>query len=158
MLIFSLCFNHTQGSMLPESNIIAFMEALHPMLVADSGYKVCTIVADLSGKSQSNSVHLISNVATSFSTSTLDRLRKFLRDELPLPNSASQKELYDECEANLDLDEEVEEEFAREIVVPSLEKEIDVTAEHDLDVQDLQQSSFFPLLSSARPHSTSISL
>ncbi|KAF8121677.1 hypothetical protein EV363DRAFT_1139096, partial [Boletus edulis] len=120
------------------------VEAMHPMLVKDSGYKVCTIVADPSGASKSGAVtvHLISNSTTSFSTVTLDRLREFLQAMFCLPNptfkvAAEEKELDDECEASLDHDEEAEEEFAQEIL--ALEKDIDATAEDDPNVQVLER-------------------
>lgn len=108
------------------------------MVVEDSGFKACTIVAN--PQEPSASIHLISHSATAFSPAFLDQLQKFLTNELQNTNT-------DPAEGNMkstdvqivdsnDLDAELDEEEL------ALAQEIDIEADGDPAIRALQEGAF----------------
>ncbi|KAF8432914.1 hypothetical protein L210DRAFT_3650015 [Boletus edulis BED1] len=139
--------------MFPNANKAAIcMEVLHSMVVGDSNYKVCTIIADPSGTANPVDLQLISHTETSFPEAMLNRLRdrlgRFFQEELGLqvsdPSVPSQEKgsTLEDSELGLpsdgQIEDEIEDEFNKE--VESLEEEIDRTAE-DEDEQRLQRDN-----------------
>lgn len=120
------------------------------MLVKDSNYKVCTIIADPSGTANPVDLHLISHTGTSFPEAMLSRLRdrlgRFFQEELGLevssrvPSEGTESSLEDGGPVLLS-DDQIEDDFNKEI--ETLEDEIDRTAEDDLVGQGLQRGMYW---------------
>lgn len=122
--------------MFPKPSTVACIEAFHQMVVEDSGYRVCTILAH--PQDPTAPIHMISHAATALPSSMLNELQTLLSSKLgrQLPHSVH------ETSGETDLDTNDIDWVGQDELHAELGKQPDEEADGDPGVQEFDRSKY----------------
>jgi len=127
---------------IPKPSAVACLEAFHQMVVEDSGYRVCTLLAHPQ-EPTTFPVHIISHAATALPNSILEELRTFFSSKLGHQSLPDQN-----AEDGPELEADGSDQIELDAIELELAKELEVAAEEDPATQAFHNGKhmFFKLV------------
>ncbi|KIM51974.1 hypothetical protein SCLCIDRAFT_32998 [Scleroderma citrinum Foug A] len=119
----------------PNPWAVSCLQAAQVAIVADSGFKACSVIANPEG--QDLNLQIISTPSCGFAPSWLERLQKFIVDELS-ENHATISQVIEDKDVEDDVDDVVNEDELLAVAEDEVEQAIDVGADDDPDVRTLE--------------------